>query len=185
MNHSDSMLTISITLPDLARLRRLGRLRRRLEMQGFCGVADAQLRTVDLAARLAPALCMAWCAVATATGSAMAFWALVPFAALGAVLQRHPFDLLYQWGLRPLLGSAELPCHRAPRRFACAVAAVWLVAAALCLEAGAETLGRTLGLLLVAVAAVPVTSGFCVPSWVFRRALGRRRRRSGGVTGSL
>jgi hypothetical protein len=34
---------------------------------------------------------------------------LVPFAALGAILPGHPFDVFYNYGLRHLLGTPALP----------------------------------------------------------------------------
>jgi hypothetical protein len=142
--------------------------RARIEMQGFVGLDDDRLNEVRPWLRLAPALCAGWAAVATVMASPALFWALAPFAALGALRRGHPFDALYNHGLRHLLGTRPLPPYQAPRRFACGVATVWLAVTALAFSGGAETLGYALGGMLVAVALVPVTTDFCIPSFVFR-----------------
>jgi hypothetical protein len=59
--------------------------------------------------RLSPAICMVWTAVGTALASPTILWALAPFAALGAILPGYPFDVLYNYGLRHLLGTPRLP----------------------------------------------------------------------------
>ena len=41
-------------------------------------------------------------------------WALVPFALLGSVFPVHPFDILYNLGLRYFTGTPLLPHNGAP-----------------------------------------------------------------------
>src|SRR5207244_6362381 len=86
--------------------------------------------------RLSPAICMIWAAVGTVLASPAILWSLMPFAALGAVFPWHPFDAIYNYGLRHWLGTPRLPRYRAPRRFACAVATIWLGAAGLAFYLG-------------------------------------------------
>lgn len=145
---------------------RHGETRARVEMQGYHGLDDATLRRVEPWLRVAPALCMTWAALATGSGSAVLFAGLVPFAALGVVLPRHPFDALAH-----ALGAPQVPRSCPPRRFACAVAAGWLASASAAFAAGQEVAGTVLGAGLVLAASVPVVSGFCVPSWVWTRVL--------------
>ena len=103
-------------------------------------------------------------------------WALVPFAALGALRRGHPFDVLYNRALRHLLGTRPLPPYGAPRRFACGVATVWLAATAAAVGGGAATLGRARGAAFVSVALVPATIDFCIPSFFFGLLFGRPGR---------
>jgi hypothetical protein len=159
--------------------RRRAVTRARLEMQGFTGLDDARLAEIRPWLRLAPALCAAWAAVAAELASPTLFWALVPFAALGALQTSHPFDALYNHGLRHLLGTRPLPPNRAPRRFACGVATIWLAATALVFSFGMTATAYALAGAFVAVALVPVTTDFCIPSFVFRSAARLRRVRAG------
>lgn len=152
------------------------RVRRLVEMQGFLGLDDATVIEIEPWLRLSPFICMSWVAAATIAQSAAALFTLVVFAVLGAVLRNHPFDAIYNHGIRHVLGTDRLPRYRAPRRFACAVASVWITATGAAFATGATTLGSVLGGVMVAVAMVPVATGFCVPSYLYTRIAGRRGR---------
>lgn len=155
--------------------------RRFIEMQGFVGHDDAALAEIAPWLRLSPAICMTWTAVATAIGSAAMLYALVPFAIAGAVLNGHPFDALYNHGIRHLLGTRALPRYGAPRRFACAVASVWLIVAATALATGWTTVGLALGGSMAVAASVPTFTGFCIPSFVYQRLFGTVSDRAAAV----
>jgi hypothetical protein len=148
---------------------------RRLRTQGF--TADgAWLAEVSLWLRLSPALCATFAGLGTATASASVLFALAGTASLGAVLPFHPFDLIYNYGIRFLVGKRSLPPNGAPRRFACGIAAVWLVATALCFLSGEPTGGYALGALFVLVAVLVSTTDICIPSLIYhllRRMIGR------------
>jgi hypothetical protein len=77
-------------------------------------------------AALAPAICSALTAVATLLAMPILLWALMPFGTICAIRGVHPFDLIYNLGLRHLLGTQRLPRYAAPRRFACLFATTWL-----------------------------------------------------------
>jgi len=102
--------------------------------------------------------------------------ALVPIGAVAGWARRHPFDLIWNHGLRHLLGTRPLPRYGAPRRFACAVGSLWMTAAGTALAAGFTTLGLALGAAMVVLASVQLLTGFCVPSFIYQ--LGRERRRA-------
>lgn len=148
-------------------------VRERLQMQGFYGLDDATYAQINYPLRLSPAICMAWAAVGTALASPTILWLLAPFAALGAILHGHPFDVLYNYGLRHLFGKPALPRYGLRRRMACALAAVMVVAAGWGFHAGMPSLGYILGVTLAAVALVDVSTGFCVPSFLARTFLGK------------
>jgi hypothetical protein len=141
-------------------------------MQGFVGLDDATLYAARYWLRLAPAICLIWTAVGTALAEPMILWALMPFAAMGGVLRGHPFDVIYHQALRYWLGGRPLPTYRAPRRFACVLATVWVGAAALAFQAGLALIGYALGGSLMLLATVQVSTGFCVPSFIYRGIFG-------------
>jgi hypothetical protein len=68
--------------------------------------------------------------------------------------------------------------YQAPRRFACAVASVWLLATVSLLYAGAVQAGQVMGWIMVGMASVPVITGFCVPSFLYRLVTGTMPARS-------
>jgi hypothetical protein len=151
----------------------LGTVREKIQAQGFCGLDDKTCAQIDYALRLSPAICMVWAGVGTALASPVILWALTPFAVLGAILPGHPFDVLYNHGLRHLLGKPALPRYGLRRRFACALATIMIIAAAWGFQAGMPTVGYIFGWSLVAAAFVNVSTGFCIPSFIVRLFFGK------------
>ncbi|MFO0706354.1 MAG: DUF4395 family protein [Nitrospira sp.] len=141
--------------------------RRRIEAQGFLGLDDRQIGQIKFWLRLSPAICMTWTAWGTVLQSAPVLWALAPFALLGALLPGHPFDLLYTFGIRRLTGGPALPRYPLPRRFACLLATLMIVGAAWSFQSGWILAGQLFGWGLVGAALVNVTTGFCIPSFIY------------------
>lgn len=150
--------------------------RKRLEMQGFICTDDPDFTRVAPWLRFTPALCTATMGLGTALASPVILGVLMLIAESGAIFAVHPFDLIYNYGLRRLTGTQPLPRNGAPRRFACGMAAVWLAATVFAFGSGSTMLGYVLGSVLTAVAAVVSVSHFCVPSLIYGRLSGHRRR---------
>lgn len=147
--------------------------RERIQAQGFVGLDDRTLSQINYWLRFAPAVCMLWAAVGTSRASAAIVWALVPLAALGAVLPNHPFDIVYTYGVRRWTAGPPLPRYPPPRRFACLLATGMLVGAAVSFQTGHVRVGSLLGWSLVGAAFVNVSTGFCVPSFIYGLLFGR------------
>lgn len=148
------------------------RKRKNLEMQGFLGLDDSSVVALEPWLRLSPAICMTIVAIGTFTGSEWIIFALVPFAIGGVVLHSHPFDVLYDFGVRRLTGGPKIPRYGAPRRFACGLASMWLIATGSAFHAGWTITGTLLGGVMATIMSVQVLTGFCSPSWVFRKVTG-------------
>ncbi len=148
---------------------------RRLHTQGFGSVDPSWLGEVAPWLRFSPALCATITALGTLMASPPILFALAAVAVLGAALPFHPFDLIYNFGIRFLVHKPALPSNGAPRRFACGVASIWLVATALSFAYGAPFVGYALGALFVAVAGLVSTTDICIPSIVFGYITRRRQ----------
>ncbi len=153
-------------------------VRQRLEIQGFLGLDDRSLAAAEPWLRIAPAACATIGAVGTALASPQILWALAATAILGAALPFHPFDLVYNLGLRHLAGLSRLPANGAPRRFACAVGGVWLLATGAMFGTGSALAAYALGGAFVATATLVATTHICIPSLVYRATSRLRPRRS-------
>lgn len=149
-------------------------VRRRLEAQGFCGLDDATLAEVGPWLRWSPVLCTLLMIIGVLLGSPQVLWGLAATALLGALLPFHPFDLLYNHGVRHITRTRPLPHQGPQRRFACGVAATWLVVTGWAFSAGAVTLGHALAVPLILVAALVSITHFCIPSLVFNSLFRRR-----------
>jgi hypothetical protein len=140
--------------------------RARIEAQGFLGLDDQTVSQINYWLRLSPAICMVWTGIGTALQSAAMLWWLVPFAALGAILPDHPFNLLYTYRFRYLVQGLRLPRYALPRRFACLIATFMIAGAAWSFQAGRPLIGHVLGWTVVAAAFANVSIGFCIPSFL-------------------
>jgi hypothetical protein len=151
---------------------------RRLDIQGFDSVAEEQLAEVAPWLRLAYALCALLAGIGTAAASPMFLVGLSIIALLGAVLPVHPFDLIYNLGIRRLTVTGPLPKRGAPVRFACGMGAIWMLGTAWAFSAGHATLGYVLGFALSGVALLVGITDICVPSMMYRAIFGPPRLRS-------
>jgi hypothetical protein len=142
--------------------------RRRLHTQGFDDVGDRDLSRAEPWLRLTPALCGLIVAIGTVLAAPWVFLALAPVAAFGAAFPVHPFDLFYNRGLLHLTRTPPLPTNGAPRRFACGVAAVWMIAIGVSFAVGAPIAGYALGALMTAVITLVSTTHICIPSMIYR-----------------
>lgn len=145
------------------------RIRKRLRVQGYECPNERAFREAVPWTRFSPALCSATGAVGTILASPLILGALVPFAALGAVFRVHPFDLIYNHGIRHVTVTEPLPKNGVPRRFAYGVATVWLSVTAVAFWWEAVLVGYGLGGLFVAVSGLVATTHFCIPSMVYRK----------------
>ncbi|MEW6363272.1 MAG: DUF4395 family protein [Acidobacteriota bacterium] len=158
MNHTLSMTT-----------------RRRLNVQGFGDVDDESLAEVAPWLRMAFGMCAVLAGAGTALASPAILWALTAVAALAAIFPVHPFDLIYNHGIRYLRYTDPLPRRRVQSRFACGVGAAWLVTTALAFQSGALVAGYIAGAALTAVAVLVSTTDICIPSMIYN-AIFRRQR---------
>jgi hypothetical protein len=154
-----------------------GITRRRLDIQGFERVEDGALAPVAPWLRLAFGLCAVMAGVGTALASPMILLLLIAIAALAALFPVHPFDLIYNYGIRFITRTGPLPRRGAPSRFACGLGAVWLGATTWAFQASHPLVGYILGGLLTAVALLVSTIDVCIPSLVYRSIFGFPPRR--------
>ena len=146
--------------------------RRRLDVQGFTDVGDEVLAEVGPWLRLAFGLCTLLAFLGTALASPIILWSLVPIAALGAVFPTHPFDLIYNFGIRHITKTRTLPKQGAPSRFACGMGAVWLVITGLLFQSGLTIAGYVFGGMLCVIGLLVSTIDLCIPSLIYRSIFG-------------
>ena len=147
-------------------------IKRRLEIQGFTDVDPAVLEETAPWLRFAYGLCAVLATVGVALASPVILLGLTFFSAWGAGSPIHPFDYIYNYGIRYATGTGPLPERGAPGRFACGLGTVWLVVTAWAFYTGMMLTGYILGGLLVLVAVLVSTIHFCIPSLIYRMIFG-------------
>ena len=134
-----------------------------LAVQGF-RLNPQEGRALRVGLRFPTALCLALVGAGLALQSAELIFALVPIGAVAGWTARHPFDLLWNHGVRRLFDAPPLPPNPTPRRHAFKLATVWLLAVAVLFAVGQATAALVLGGVLAAVCALVTVTHFCVPS---------------------
>lgn len=147
--------------------------RARLEMQGFTNLSDGELLELRPWLRLSPIITIAWMATGIALASARVIWALLPFSILGVILPGHPFDVIYNFGIRYFIGGRKLPRYHWARRACCLLASLWAAGVGWAFHGGAIMLAHVLGGMFIAAALLPVTIDFCIPSYLYGLIFGK------------
>ena len=150
-------------------------MRQNLETQGYCLTSD-DARSLRLGLRFPTALCLSLVIAALALQSALMVALLVPVGLVAGWTRRHPFDYLWNQGLRRLTGAPELPPNPVRRRHAFKLATVWLTGVAVLFAAGANTAALVLGGVLVVVCGLVTVTNFCVPSTMLAWLDSRRQK---------
>jgi hypothetical protein len=139
-----------------------------LTMQGYVGLDEAERRSLWLGLRFSPLLCFAGIALGTVLASPVLLFAMAATAFVGGFLMaKHPFDYVYDFAVRPLLGGPRVPDGPEPRRFACQIASPWVAAIAVAFWAGAPVIAWVLAAPMLLVAAFVTATNWCLPSFVY------------------
>jgi uncharacterized iron-regulated membrane protein len=136
---------------------------RNLAVQGYC-LRSQESRALRWGLRLPTGLCFVVVALGLALQSAILILALVPIGALAGWTRRHPFDLIWNRGLRHLSRAPELPPNPTQRRHAFKLGTVSLLAIGLLFAFGQPTAALILGGVLIPVCALVTVTNFCIPS---------------------
>ena len=148
-----------------------------LFQQGFQKYTPKELKQLEWGLRFTPAACSLIAAVglylqqpAILFAVAMlGFWAF--FFPAG-----HPMDMLYNSAIRPLFGAVHLPANPFQRRLACLSAGAMNVMAGVLFLAGFPVAALVVGISLLILQAIVITTHFCTLSWMYEglmRMLGK------------
>jgi hypothetical protein len=152
-----------------------------LAIQGYCLGAEER-RRLRLGLRFSTALCLPLVVAGLAFESPGMLLAVAAIGLVAGFTPRHPFDVLWNHGVRHLLKAPALPPNPARRRHAFKVGAASLLAVAALFATGQPGAAVALGALLVAACTLVTATNFCVPSFLL--SLLERRRARSAVTAS-
>jgi hypothetical protein len=148
--------------------------RKFLQLQGF-NLSDEELSEIGPWMRWPYVLCAGFLTAGVVLASPALLWGLSTVAIATVFVPSHPFNYLYNYGVRHLTGTRPLPPGTKQGRFACGIAGVWLIATGAAFFTGATTLGYSLGGLLVAIATLLATTHICIPSIIYAALFERKQ----------
>ncbi len=137
---------------------------RNLAMQGFKAVPSASSWL-----RMTPSMSTTWIATGTALRSPLVLLGFSLVSAFGASRRTHPFDQVYNRGLRRLTHGDALPENPAPRRFAMGLASAWAATTAALFATGHKRGATVAGALLALAGGLVASTHFCVGSFIYRQ----------------
>jgi hypothetical protein len=146
-----------------------------LATQGY-GLAASERRGLAIGLRFPTAVCLGLVTVGLVLESPILLGALSLVGLAAGFTARHPFDYLWNHGVRHLLGAPPVPPNPTRRRHAFKVATAWLLVLTALFAAGLSTAALALGAMLLAACAAVTVFNLCIPSLALS-LLERRRPR--------
>lgn len=147
-------------------------MRENLTKQGYC-LTDAERRRLAIGLHFSTGLCLSLVVVALVLQSPVMVFLLTGIGLVASFAAHHPFDHLWNRGVRHLVGGPLPPPNPRRRRGAFKVGTAWLAVVGTLFAAGAATVALVLGGLLVAACATVTATNLCLPSetsaWLERR----------------
>ncbi|PFG44996.1 uncharacterized protein DUF4395 [Georgenia soli] len=144
-----------------------------LNGQGF-GYLDREAKArIALPLRFTPAVCAVLVAIGLALQSPVWLGVLVPIGLSGALFPRAMVtDVVYNYGVRHLIGAPPLPPTPKPRQFSYVLSTSLVAGAALSFQFGLPVLGYLLGGFVLVGASILTTTLWCLGSWIYRMVFG-------------
>ncbi|MCW9706021.1 DUF4395 domain-containing protein [Fodinibius salsisoli] len=140
----------------------------RIKAQGYdTGFTDEEIFIHAVGNRFAYQLCTLLFVTGLVLTSIPILAVAATIALLTVILPYHPFDYLYNYGVRHWLDRPKLPRRTAQAKFACGIAAIWLGMIIYLFGASLMVWGYVMGGILLIIALLVSMVDFCIPSLVY------------------
>lgn len=144
------------------------KLRWKLEMQGYSCSIDTGVVKIQRWLRFTPMVNTIWLLTGMILTSPLILVLFSLASMLGAGMKYHPFDLVYNHGIRYLTGTPPLPANPVPRRFSMGLVSVWSAGVAVLFTFDYFLAGYLLGAVPVLAGLTMTLTHFCLGSWIYR-----------------
>ena len=152
--------------------------RKRLQIQGYQGFTDCELNDFKYGIRFAYYLCSLLLLLGLLLTNIKILMILMIVAFVGSLAPYHPFDYLYNHGIRHLIQKPKVPRRTSQGRFACGIATVWLGTIIYLFHEGLAMAGYIAGGILISVALLVSTTDVCIPSMIYNSLFGATKKRT-------
>jgi hypothetical protein len=148
------------------------KLIKRLKIQGYCNLSEYHLSELAFGNRLAFIICsiVVFIGVAMANIPLLSVMGIIAF--LGIVLPYHPFDYIYNHGLRIIMNKRKLLPRSSQIKFACTMATLWLASTITLFYMDYMIAGYIVGGVLFSSAFTVSITDICIPSLLYNFIFG-------------
>ncbi len=148
-----------------------------LFQQGYQQYSAQELKQLEWGLRFTPAVCSAITAYGLYFQQPYVLF-FVGFLGMWAFFfpAGHPMDFLYNHVIRHAFGAIKLPENPFQRRLACFAAGIMNTSSAILFLAGFPFIAISVGVILLILQAIVITTHFCTLSWMYEglmRVLGK------------
>jgi len=140
---------------------------KRIRAQGYFDQTAKEVSDLSIGNRFAYQICTVLVITGVVLGNVPLLATLMGISFFGILLPNHPFDYLYNFGVRHLLDRPAVPKRSKQLKFACTVATLWLGSVIWLFHTGATIPAQILGGMLASVAFTVATFDFCLPSFIY------------------
>jgi hypothetical protein len=148
----------------------------RLKVQGYdTGFTDEEISQHAAGNRFAFQMCTLLFTTGIVLTNIPILLATAIIAFLTVILPNHPFDYLYNYGVRYWLNRPKLPRRARQAKFACSIASLWLGIIIYLFYNNLFAWGYALGGILFVIALLVSTIDFCIPSLIYNSLFRRRK----------
>ena len=139
----------------------------RVKCQGYSGYSDKDVSQLAFGNRFPVIVCFIMLAVGVALANVPLLVILLVISLLGALMPYHPFDYIYNYGLRGFLDKSVLPPRSNQFKFACSIATLWNAINIYLFASGLLTAGYISGAIMCCVPFLLISTDFCIPSVIY------------------
>ena len=144
-----------------------------IKEQGYFRYTDEQIQAWAFGNRFAYRLCTALLLVGVLLQNIPLLVLMNAVAFASIFLPNHPFDYIYNYGVRKWTKGPKLPKRSIQLKFACTMASLFIASTIFFFLKGMITAGYIMGLHIVVVASLVSLFDFCIPSKIFNYFTGR------------
>lgn len=138
-----------------------------LRTQGYVKQSDRELADLAYGNRFAFRLCAVLLILGVTTASIPLLTVMMFIAFGGVILPYHPFDYIYNHGLRRRLNKPKLPPRSHQLKFACGMATLSIAGTIFLFWVGYILGAYIVGASLIGSATLVSTTDYCIPSQIY------------------
>ena len=148
---------------------------KRIKSQGYSDLNSYEISCIAFGNRFAYILCTIILTYGIVTMNLPVLIGMLIVAVSSILLPYHPFDYIYNYGLRIILNKPKLPKRSIQLKFACTVATVFITGIIFLFYTGSIVSGYVVGALLLTSAFLVSILDICLPSIIFNECSGSNK----------